>query len=259
MPKLHSLGFLALVLLLLGTGPGHAQASRTWVSGVGDDVNPCSRTAPCKTFAGTISKTAAKGEINVLDPGGYGPVTITKSISIIGNNFPAGMTVSGGVTGININAGPADVINLRGLQINGVSTGGNGIKITSAGSVNISDSAIYGFTAASSSAIAIVPPVNPVNVTISDTLITQNNQGILAAPKGTATATVLLDNVQADNIDGPAIRANRNAVIRVSDSVVTNSNRGLFQGGNGQIISAGNNFIAGNAIDGVFSSTTALR
>ena len=60
----------------------HAQATRTWVSGVGDDANPCSRTAPCKTFAGAISKTAAGGEINVLDPGGFGAVTITKSITI---------------------------------------------------------------------------------------------------------------------------------------------------------------------------------
>lgn len=65
--------------LLLAAAPAQAQASRTWVSGVGDDANPCSRTAPCKTFAGTISKTAAKGEINVMDPGGYGAVTITKS------------------------------------------------------------------------------------------------------------------------------------------------------------------------------------
>src|SRR5688572_17562804 len=62
--------------------PASAQATRTWVSGVGDDVNPCSRTAPCKTFAGAISKTAAGGIINCLDPAGYGAVTITKSITI---------------------------------------------------------------------------------------------------------------------------------------------------------------------------------
>jgi hypothetical protein len=61
-----------------------AQATRTWVSGVGDDANPCSRTAPCKTFAGAISKTAPCGEISVLDPGGFGAVTITKSITING-------------------------------------------------------------------------------------------------------------------------------------------------------------------------------
>src|ERR1700738_2056909 len=79
----------------------HAQATRTWVSGVGDDANPCSRTAPCKTFAGAISKTATGGEINVLDPGGFGTVTITKSISII-STVEAGV-LAAGVNGIVVN------------------------------------------------------------------------------------------------------------------------------------------------------------
>src|SRR5574338_693370 len=74
---------LALFVLTLGISSiANAQATRTWVSGVGDDANPCSRTAPCKTFAGAISKTAASGEINCLDPAGYGAVTITKAITI---------------------------------------------------------------------------------------------------------------------------------------------------------------------------------
>src|SRR5450432_4615171 len=72
-----------------------AQATRTWVSGVGDDVNPCSRTAPCKTFAGAISKTAAGGEINCLDPGGFGGVTITKSMTISCEAGTAGVVVAG--------------------------------------------------------------------------------------------------------------------------------------------------------------------
>src|SRR6266705_6970865 len=85
----------AACLLTANADPARAQATRTWVSGVGDDVNPCSRTAPCKTFAGAISKTAAAGEINVLDPGGYGAVTITKSIRIISEHIEAGVLVSG--------------------------------------------------------------------------------------------------------------------------------------------------------------------
>ena len=72
---------IALVFTFVASS-AHAQATRTWVSGVGDDANPCSRTAPCKTFAGAISKTAAHGEISVLDPGPYGAVTITKSITL---------------------------------------------------------------------------------------------------------------------------------------------------------------------------------
>src|ERR1700710_1918567 len=64
------------------SAPAHAQATRTWVSGVGSDADPCSRTAPCKTFAGAISKTAVNGIINCVDSGAYGAVTIVKSITI---------------------------------------------------------------------------------------------------------------------------------------------------------------------------------
>src|ERR1700709_1522823 len=79
----------------------YAQATRTWVSGVGDDVNPCSRTAPCKTFAGAISKTAVNGEINCLDPGGYGAVTIPKSMTI-DCRHTFGSILNAGTNGINI-------------------------------------------------------------------------------------------------------------------------------------------------------------
>src|SRR5215217_9643502 len=92
-----------LIFTLTVTSLAQAQATRTWVSGVGDDANPCSRTAPCKTFAGAISKTATAGEINVLDPGGFGGVTITKSISIIADHVEAGVLVSG-TNAIIINA-----------------------------------------------------------------------------------------------------------------------------------------------------------
>src|SRR5205823_12213271 len=81
--------------VLVSASAARAQASRTWVSGVGDDANPCSRTAPCKTFAGAISKTATGGEIDVLDPGGYGAVTITRSITIDGSNTQASVLAAG--------------------------------------------------------------------------------------------------------------------------------------------------------------------
>src|SRR5471030_858435 len=85
------LGMACLSWLALAPSTAMAQATRTWVSGVGDDVNPCSRTAPCKTFAGAISKTLADGEINCLDPGGWGALTITKSIKIDCLQFPGGI------------------------------------------------------------------------------------------------------------------------------------------------------------------------
>src|SRR5947208_4718790 len=96
------------VAVLVATS-AFAQATRTWVSGVGDDANPCSRTAPCKTFAGAISKTAAAGEIDALDPGGFGSVTITKSITIDGITGLSGI-LAAGTNGINVNASGAVVI-----------------------------------------------------------------------------------------------------------------------------------------------------
>src|SRR5437868_10287053 len=110
-------GIPLLLIGFLTPHAAHAQATRTWVSGVGDDVNPCSRTAPCKTFAGAISKTAALGEINCLDSAGFGAVTITKSISIICNGVIGGI-LSAGTTGVLINALSSDKVILKGLDIN---------------------------------------------------------------------------------------------------------------------------------------------
>src|SRR5579883_3370332 len=127
--KLGAITIICGVLLsfLLPSGPAQAQASRTWVSGVGDDANPCSRTAPCKTFAGAISKTAAGGEIDALDPGGYGAVTITKAITIDGGGGQVASVLVAGTNGIVVSAGPNDVVILRNIRINGIGTGINGI------------------------------------------------------------------------------------------------------------------------------------
>src|SRR5437899_1258907 len=128
---------LALIALALPASAS-AQASRTWVSGVGDDANPCSRTAPCKTFAGAISKTAGGGEINCLDPGGFGGVTITKSIAIKCQYTEGGVLVSG-TNAIVINAAVTDKVTLRGLDVNGIGIGAqtslSGVKVISAKTV----------------------------------------------------------------------------------------------------------------------------
>jgi hypothetical protein len=129
-----------------------AQATRTWVSGVGDDVNPCSRTAPCKTYAGAISKTAKDGEISTLDPGGFGAVTITKSITINGGGAGQGYgsILASLVNGIVINiTDPADVrksVKLDWLNINGASTGLDGIRWVAGNTLHIENTLIDGFT-----------------------------------------------------------------------------------------------------------------
>src|SRR2546430_1555153 len=143
MHKMNLVKLLATVVL--GTTLMSAQATRTWVSGVGDDANPCSRTAPCRTFAGAISKTAAGGEINALDPGGFGAVTITKSIIIDGGNMLAGVLVSG-TNGIVVNAAPTARVVLRGLDINGIGTGVNGIRFLAGASLHVERCTIANFT-----------------------------------------------------------------------------------------------------------------
>src|SRR6201991_3167896 len=115
--------FLAYAFVLLAGLVGvslnaQAQATRTWVSGVGDDANPCSRTAPCKTWAGAISKTAVNGEIDALDPAGFGAVTITKAVTLDGTAALGGIT-NPGVNGVIINAPATDNVILRGLSIHG--------------------------------------------------------------------------------------------------------------------------------------------
>src|SRR5438874_13599846 len=140
------LRFLATIVLTAGFATAaHAQATRTWVSGVGDDANPCSRTAPCKTFAGAISKTATGGEINVLDPGGFGGVTITKSISIIAEYVEAGVLVSG-TNAIIVNAPAGSKVLLKGLDIEGLGTGLDGVKFLGAGQLYIINCSIRNFT-----------------------------------------------------------------------------------------------------------------
>jgi hypothetical protein len=137
-------------VVLLWAGLAGAQASRTWVSGVGDDANPCSRTAPCKTFAGAISKTAAGGEIDALDPAGYGALTITKAITLDGGGGQVASVLVAGTNGIVVQAGPSDVVIIRNLRINGISGSGNGgingIRWLAGKALTVENCDIFGFT-----------------------------------------------------------------------------------------------------------------
>jgi hypothetical protein len=172
--------------------PAAAQATRTWVSGVGDDANPCSRTAPCKTFAGAISKTATGGAISVLDPGGFGSVTITKSISLVADG-DLGSILSSGTNGIIINVGANDVVNLFGLEIHGASKSGSpglsGVKVIGAGRVNIIDCFIHDFATAG---VEVVPTAVTTKVAVERTQIANVPVGVLVKPTGSTSAFATL-------------------------------------------------------------------
>src|SRR5688572_6068952 len=187
-----------VTFMLVVASAAQAQATRTWVSGVGDDVNPCSRTAPCKTFAGAISKTAKDGEISVLDPGGYGAVTITKSIYINGTHGAGyGSILNVLVNGVNVNiTDPLDVrkaVRLRALDINGASQGINGVSILAANNVFIEDSVIDGNTGnGTTTGIGIrVATGATTNLYVSDTMIHKNVTGIrVSSTAGFASADI---------------------------------------------------------------------
>jgi hypothetical protein len=188
-----AVGFL---VPLLSSAPAHAQATRTWVSGVGDDANPCSRTAPCKTFAGAISKTSTFGEINVLDPGGFGALTVTKSITVRSDHIEAGVLVAG-TNGIVVNVPNAtDRVQLEGLDFEGLGTGINGVQITGSGTTTIIRCRINNFTG---NGVNLVGTAGARAVVI-DSIITDNGGGFnISGAGGVQNTGVSLSTIYDNN------------------------------------------------------------
>jgi hypothetical protein len=236
--------FFAMAALAVGllsaAGPANAQATRTWVSGVGDDANPCTRTAPCQTFAGAYTKTMLGGEIDCLDPGAFGSLGITHAISIICDGVSnGGIAVFAGSDAIDINASPSDVVVLSGLDIEGLGVGGSGIGINSGRALYVRNCVIRDFTQAG---ISLNEPANsPVitglhvdNTTIENTTSTNPSllpSGILVAPGMNAVSITvnrsqIVSNTYGIVVEGANAAASVNGVVR--DSVVSdNSQNGV--------------------------------
>src|SRR5215470_15111716 len=233
----------AICVPMLNATPANAQATRTWVSGVGDDVNPCSRTAPCKTFAGAISKTAVAGEINVLDPGGFGAVTITKSIRIISDHIEAGVLVSG-TNGVVVNVASTDSVLLEGLDIEGLGTGLDGVQIIGGGNVVIRRTSINHFTG------------NGVNLTgtsgarvlVQDSVISNNAGGVNVQGAGGVLNNAVMDHTTIDNNANFAAQIVGPGNIYLSSSQLIGGGPKLAISGSGMIESYGNNVIRGPGV-----------
>ncbi len=208
--------------LAFGGSSANAQATRTWVSGVGDDANPCSRTAPCKTFAGAISKTAPAGEINCLDPGGFGALTITKSITISCQAGTAGVLVSG-TNGIVISAATTDVVHLSGLDFEGIGTGLSGVNIIQAAVVRIDHSTIRGFTVAG---INVAPSAasGGVKVDVIDSIVSDNTgTGILNKPTSGSSVRTMIERSLISGNGGDGVMVNGTQTTGSLKVLVTNS------------------------------------
>jgi len=224
---------------------------------VGDDANPCSLTAPCRTFAGAISKTTAGGEINVLDSGNFGAVTITKSITISSQGFEAGVRVSG-TDGIVVNAVPTDVVVVRGLDIEGSGTGLDGIKVLgSLAALHVEKCIIYGFRGTNGSGIEIAPTMaGATQVFIKDTIVHDNGQGtgggILINPTAGAAVEVSLDTVwMENNLFGFKVQGSTSTALVLNSVATGNSTTGFAVATSGAVLNIKKSVAANNGTFGV--------
>ena len=275
------ISLLAAPAFMLAASAAEAQ-TRTWVSGVGDDLNPCSRTAPCKTFAGAFSKTAANGEINCLDPGGFGALTITKSITIDCEGT-MGSILASNTNGIIVNsAGIA--VTLRNLSIDGANTTtGNGIRILNAGSVEIDNVVIENFAGTVSNCRGITIETGAANVRVSvinSTITNTNNHGIHSNPSGgnvilvvdgtsvtrsangsgiqlrqLTLATVNRSNLSLNQFGGGVVTELASAVANVGNSNLSNNAHGVINGGTIRLYG---NLITGNSFNGLLINSGSV-
>jgi hypothetical protein len=273
--KIPSLPTIAGAVLALGlsAAPAEAQASRTFVSGMGTDGGACTRAVPCKTFAFALTQTNAGGEIDVLDPAGYGAVTITKSISIVNDGVgTAGIKGSSG-NAITINAGASVSVHLRGLTIEGLGSGLNGILFNTGGSLAVENCVIRDF----SNGINIAPTGSAVvtgvlsnvitdnngngiivngttstgaslNVTVVDSVSSNNNTGIAAVSTASGAVTLVMVRNSVASYSGMGLFA-QNAILRVGHSMVTGNTLGVNVASGGTLFSYGDNDIDGNTTD----------
>jgi hypothetical protein len=213
------------------------------VSGVGDDVNPCSRTAPCKTFAGAISKTATGGEINCLDPGGFGGVTITKSLSIVCQYTEGGVLSAGaGVNGIVVNATATSVVYLRGLDLHGAGSAQNGIRFIAGASLTIEDCIIRSYNASNGLGISFQPSGSS-QLVINNTSVSNNGTagtggGILIQPTGASgSARVTINNSNFSSNTGFGVKVDSTGNTGPSTVVSINNTR-VASNGSGVVVNA---------------------
>jgi hypothetical protein len=250
------------LLFVISAGSAQAQATRTWISGVGDDANPCSRTAPCKTFAGAISKTAAGGEIDCLDPGGFGGVTITKAITFDcggGEGGQVGSILTSGTPGITVNAATTDHVILRNLDINGIvqtgSGGTQGINVLQASSVALENVTVMSFANA---CINLQPTTSHTNLFVFKSVL-QNcaGGGVVSVGVGGVNRVNVSDSQIKISGVGVTAGANTQAVIYHS-TVSNNAGGGVLANDPAAEVSIDLSTVSNNQVFGVHSTNSAI-
>jgi hypothetical protein len=229
MSRLVIAAVLALAAVLPAIPAQATSLTRTFVSSAGSDSNACTITQPCATFARAYSLTLANGIIAALDPGKYGPVTIMGPVTVNGYGWAA---ITGPASGnaITINANSTDKIALIGLEIDGAGAANNGIQFNTSGSLSVSDCVIRNFGTASGTAGIVYQPGASSTLSVSNTSVSDNFEGIDILPSGTGTTTAVLDNVKMErNANyGLLIQTSSQSInVTVSDSVVSSNQYGI--------------------------------
>jgi hypothetical protein len=223
---------LALTVTLPAVS-AQAQSPRTFVSAAGNDSNPCSFAAPCRHFQAAVNATSAGGEVDALDPAGYGPITISHAITIEGQGWSYIAPPAGG-NAMTINAGASDTIVIHGVSLDGAGiTGLNGINFTNGKELNIRDCQIRNFTGDG----IFFGPDGSHNLSMSNTVVANNGvNGVSIGPTGSGTVNVVLDHVELDNNahNGVAVFGNGTGVVRLilSNSVSSHNDTGVLDSSN---------------------------
>jgi hypothetical protein len=243
--------FVFALLLLSAIGliaPAQAQngsLTRSFVSSSGVDTNPCTITAPCATFAQAYTKVGSNGIIAALDPGKYGPLTISGPVTVNGNGWAA-ITAPAGNYGITINASSGNVI-LNGLEIDGAGAGWDGIVFNSGSSLTVTNCTLQNFVGGMDSGfstgygIVLEPGSGTFNFNISNTSASNNQEaGIAFLPANSTTANIIVDGVVTTGDSqgiyiNPPQAGSGSAIVSISNTVASNNNVGVY-------VFAGSNF-----------------
>ncbi len=256
-------GWATALLLLLGASPAaHAQLTRTWVSASGSDANDCSRLTPCRNLSVAFSRSAAGGEIDVLDSGDFGSLTITKTISLVAPGVLGGIQLSSG-TAITVNAGASDKVVLRGLTLDGLGSGANGVTFTAGGFLYVENCTINNF---GGYGIDFAPTSGSGKLFVMDSVIRNNGAGVtggglhLSATTGTGFVATVDGLRTENNVFG--IKAETLGIITVRNSVAANNGFAGFSAvntsGSGTLrMVLENSTVTHNGTNGVSASGTA--
>jgi hypothetical protein len=262
----------ALVTCSLFAAPASAQRARTFVASFGLDSNPCTFASPCKTFQQAINAVLASGEVTAIDSAGFGPITITKAVTITSTaGIEAGIVPPAGGNAITINAGPNDAVVLRGLTVNGAGIGQNGIVFNSGGSLTIAscvvqNSVFDGANITTGNGILIQPTSGTVHFVITDTIVTGNGyDGIqYSPPSGSPNVDGTIDNVTATSNGSFGIGINPisatggTTIVSISNSTVSSNVVGISGENLGVSLSIDTVTVADNSQYGIFETGGAM-